>query len=151
MIYLLFLCQYYNFINLLYSLYSKFPCVCVLFTQLCPILCNPMDCSPPGSSVPRILQARILEWVAIFLFQGIFLTQGSNLGLLHCRRILYHLSYRESPNFHNLPNILHYAWICYNLFFLLDVLYNHLVSFSPQNAIGFKQGYIKYIGLFDGE
>ena len=33
--------------------------------QSCPTLCNPMDCSPPGSSVHGILQARILEWVAI--------------------------------------------------------------------------------------
>ena len=30
-----------------------------------PTLCNPMDCSPPGSSIHRILQARILEWVVI--------------------------------------------------------------------------------------
>ena len=35
--------------------------------QLCPTLCNPIDGSPPGSSVPGILQARILEWVAISL------------------------------------------------------------------------------------
>ena len=33
--------------------------------QLCPTLCKPIDGSPPGSSVPGILQARILEWVAI--------------------------------------------------------------------------------------
>ena len=33
--------------------------------QSCLTLCDPMDCSPPGSSVPGILQARILEWVAI--------------------------------------------------------------------------------------
>ena len=33
--------------------------------QSCPILCDPRDSSPPGSSVPGILQARILEWVAI--------------------------------------------------------------------------------------
>ena len=39
--------------------------VCVLVTQLCLTLCNPMDCSPPGSSVHGIFQARILEWVAI--------------------------------------------------------------------------------------
>ena len=38
----------------------------VLVTQSCPTLCDPMDCSPPGSSVHGILQARILEWVAIF-------------------------------------------------------------------------------------
>ena len=49
-----------------------------------------------GFSVHGILPARILEWVAIPLLQGIFLTQGSNLGLLHCRRILYHLSHQES-------------------------------------------------------
>ena len=40
-------------------------CVCVLVTQKCPNFCDPMDCSPPGSSVHGILQARILEWVAI--------------------------------------------------------------------------------------
>ena len=34
--------------------------------QLCPTLCDPIDGSPPGSPVPRILQARTLEWVAIF-------------------------------------------------------------------------------------
>ena len=40
-------------------------CVCVLIAQLCLTLCNPMDCSPQGSFVHGILQARILEWVAI--------------------------------------------------------------------------------------
>ena len=34
-------------------------------TQLCPTLCDPMDCSPPGSSVHGIFQARVLEWGAI--------------------------------------------------------------------------------------
>ena len=43
-----------------------------------------MDCSPPSSSVHGILQARILEWVVIH-FPGIFLTQGLNPGLLHCK------------------------------------------------------------------
>ena len=37
----------------------------VLVARSCPTLCNPMDCSPPGSSVHGISQARILEWVAI--------------------------------------------------------------------------------------
>ena len=37
----------------------------VLVTQSCLTLCDPVDCSPPGSSVHRILQARVLEWVAI--------------------------------------------------------------------------------------
>ena len=38
---------------------------CCSVSKLCPTLCNPMDCSPPGSSVHGILQARILEWVAV--------------------------------------------------------------------------------------
>ena len=42
----------------------------VLVTQLCLTLCDPMDCSLPDSSVPGILQARILEWVAIPFSRG---------------------------------------------------------------------------------
>ena len=102
-----------------------------------PTLCNPMDCSPPGSSVhgdspgkntrvgchallqgnlpntgfePRspALQVdsspskqpgkpQILEWVASLFYQGTLLTQELNWGLLHCRQILYQLSYPGSP------------------------------------------------------
>ena len=39
-------------------------------TQLCPTLCDPMDCSPPDSSVHGVLQARILQWLAIPLSRG---------------------------------------------------------------------------------
>ena len=39
-------------------------------TQSCPTLSNPIDCSPPGSPVPGILQARTLEWVAISFSRG---------------------------------------------------------------------------------
>ena len=45
-------------------------CVEVLVSQPCPTLCDPRDRSPPGSSVHGILQARILEWVAIPLSRG---------------------------------------------------------------------------------
>ena len=55
-----------------------------------------MDCSPLGSSVHGILQAKILEWVAISSSRGIFPTQGLNPSLLHCRRILYSLSHQGS-------------------------------------------------------
>ena len=51
---------------------SRFPCPSVIIAaaaakllQSCPTLCDPVDGSPPGSSVPGVLQARILEWVAI--------------------------------------------------------------------------------------
>ena len=53
--------------------------VCVLLAQLCPTLCDPMDCSPPGSSVHGISQARILEWVAI-AFSGDLPDPGIELG-----------------------------------------------------------------------
>ena len=62
----------------------------------CLNLSDPMNCSPPGSSVHGILQAGILEWVAISS-RVIFPTQGPNPGLLHCRWIIYHLSHRGSP------------------------------------------------------
>ena len=45
-------------------------CVCVIVTQSYPTLCSPINCSPPGSSVHGILQARILEWVAMPFSRG---------------------------------------------------------------------------------
>ena len=45
-------------------------CACVLVIQSCPTLCDFMDCIPPGFSVCGILQARILEWVAIPFSRG---------------------------------------------------------------------------------
>ena len=56
----------------------------MLLAQSCLTLWDPMDCSTPASSVHGILQARILEWVVIP-----FPIQGSQLGLLHYRQILY--------------------------------------------------------------
>ena len=65
--------------------------------QTCLTLCDPMDCNPPGSSVHVISLPRILEWAAIS-FSRIFLTQGSNPCLLHCRWILYPWAIREGPH-----------------------------------------------------
>ena len=50
----------------------RFPTVNLgmLVAQLCPTFCDPMDCSPLGSFVHGILQARILEWVAISFSRG---------------------------------------------------------------------------------
>ena len=108
----------------------------VLFIQSCLSLCNPLDCSPPGTSVHGILQAEYWSGLpclspgdlpnpgiqssspalqadslppeppgkpmntrvgSLSLFQGIFLTQESNQGLLHHRQILYCLSHQRSP------------------------------------------------------
>ena len=57
-------------------------------------LLPPLYCSPPGSSVYGILQARILEWAARPSSRGIFPTQGSNSGSPHCRQTLSHLSHQ---------------------------------------------------------
>ena len=64
--------------------------LCCLVTKPCPSLCDPRSYSPLGPSVHAISQAKILEWAAISLLQGIFLIQGSKLCLLPCRQILYH-------------------------------------------------------------
>ena len=58
---------------------------------------QPFNCSPPGSSVNGISQARILELSCHPLLQGTFPTQGSNPGLLHCKQILYQLSCLGNP------------------------------------------------------
>ena len=66
--------------------------------SLASIMSNSMDCSPPGSFVHGILQARILEWVAMPSSRGSshIPTEGSNRGLPHCRHFLYHLSLQGS-------------------------------------------------------
>ena len=68
-----------------------------LLTQLCSTLCSPMNCSPPGSSVHGDSLGKNTGVGCHALLQGIFPSQRSNPGLLHCRWILYHLSYQGSP------------------------------------------------------
>ena len=69
----------------------------VLIAQSCPTLCDPTDCSPPGSSVCEILQARILEWVSIPFSRGSSQSRDRTCTLPHCRQILYRLSHQGSP------------------------------------------------------
>ena len=73
--------------------YSVFVC---LVSQSCPTLCDPMDCRPPGSSVPGDFPGKNTGVGCHGLLQGFFPTQGSNPGLPHCRRVLYHLSHQGS-------------------------------------------------------
>ena len=68
-----------------------------LVPQSCLTLCDLMDCSPPGFSVHGDSPGEYTGVGCHVLLQGIFLTQGSNPGLLHCRWILYHLSHQGSP------------------------------------------------------
>ena len=46
-------------------------CLCVLVTHSRPSLCDPVDCSPPGSSVHGVLQARVQEWAAVAFSGGL--------------------------------------------------------------------------------
>ena len=71
------------------------PCVCVLIHSVVSNSLWPCDCSPPGSSVHSPAKNTGVGCHALLL--GIFQTQGSNPGLPHCRRILYHLSQQQSP------------------------------------------------------
>ena len=133
-----YICIYTYICIRIYIYVGMYVCICTLclVTQSCLTLWDPMDCSPPAPLSTGILQARILEWVAMpcsrgyfwpgikprspslqadslpsetpgkskntgvgchSLLQGIFPTQESNRGLLHCRQILHQLSYQESP------------------------------------------------------
>ena len=67
------------------------------FVFSCPSLCDPTDCSPPGSSVHGTLQARRLEWVAMLFSSGS--SQGSYSGLQHCRWMLSPSKPPEKPSF----------------------------------------------------
>ena len=77
----LYMWEIYSILSIIFQSESEIP-------QSCPTLSDPMDCSPPDSSIHGIFQARVLEWVAIAFSRGIFPTQGSNLGLPRCRQTL---------------------------------------------------------------
>ena len=70
---------------------GSFKVVKVLLTQSCLTLCNPMDCSLPGSSVHGVLNTGV---GCHSLLQGLLPIQGLNPSLLHCRKILYCLSHQ---------------------------------------------------------
>ena len=136
----------------------------MLVTLLYLALYDRMDYSPPGSVVHGILQARTLEsetesclvvfnslqpngldspWNSPgqnngvgshFLLQGIFLTQGSNLGLLHCWQILYHLSYERSPGSQ-------YSWVLMRALFLACRWtdgFNHVLMLRGERSLSFS-------------
>ena len=76
-------------------------CMRAKLLQSCPTLCSPMDCSPPGFSVHGILQARILEWVAISSSRGSsWLSDWTQVPYVSCtgRRVLYTRTTWEAPS-----------------------------------------------------
>ena len=93
-------------------------CCCYLVAKSCPTLCDPMDCSPPGSSVHGILQARILEWVAISFSRGSSWSKDWTHVSCIGRQILYHAP-PGKPKFYcrkldkKLIYNLDFPWVCY--------------------------------------
>ena len=78
------------------TLYKDTSAVLCLVTWLCPILCNPMDHSPPDSTVHGDSPGKNTRVGCHNLLQGVFPTQASKSDLLQCRQILYHLSHQGS-------------------------------------------------------
>ena len=66
-------------------------------TQSCPALCDPVDCSPPCSSVHGIFQARVLEWVAISFSRGSSRPRDRTQVSRIVSKTLYLLSHQGSP------------------------------------------------------
>ena len=75
----------------------------VLVSQLCPTLCNPMDCSRPVFSVLGILQAKILDWVAIPFSSDSSGPRDWTLGRLHCSKFFIIWATRKA-SWKNPPN-----------------------------------------------
>ena len=86
--------------------------------QSCLTLCDPMDYSPPDSTVHGDSPGKNTGMGCHAFLQGIFPTQGSNLGLPHCRWILYCLSHQGSPILVSAPtNFLPLATMSFFFFF----------------------------------
>ena len=129
----LFSFKMYSFLFKLKNYIFKNVCVCVyvcLVTQLCPTLCDPVDCSPPGSSVHGDSPGKNTGGGSLSLLQGIFPTQGSNPGLPHGRRILYQLSHKGSPN-----------QLCFNKNLKMNKTGKHLfTAFTSTHGAPWDQG-----------
>ena len=71
-------------------------CACAQPLSCVRLFATPWTIARQAPLSMGILQARLLEWIATSFSRGIFPTQGSNPGLLHCKQILYHLSHQGS-------------------------------------------------------
>ena len=91
-------------ISIIYLLFLTLQFLKILFTaakplQLCPTRCDPIDSSPPGSAVPGILQARIVEWVAIsFSNAGKWKVKVKSLRCVRLLATLWTAAYQAPPS-----------------------------------------------------
>ena len=85
--------------------HAKHVCMHAKSVQSRPTLCNPMDCSLPGSSVHGIIQARILEGVAMSSSKGsVWPRDQTHVSYVSCigRQVLYHERHLGSPEFNSI-------------------------------------------------
>ena len=105
------------------AIINSFPLLCsipfyeysveiMLVAQSCPALCNPMDCSPKGSSVHRILQERILEWVDMPSSRGSSWPRDWTQVSSMADRLVTIWATREA----HIPHYLSYCWWAFELF-----------------------------------
>jgi len=79
------------------TLHSWVWCELCVSRSVMASLCDPMDCSPPDSFVHEMLQARILEWIAMPTSSGSSQLRDQTWGLPHYRQVLYCLSHQGGP------------------------------------------------------
>ena len=115
-----------------------------LVTQLCPMLCDPLDYSLPGTSVCGDSPGKNTGVGCHALLLGIFPTQGSNPGLLHCRWILYCLSHQGSQEYSIsslslLQGIFLTQVLKQGLLYCRQFLYQLSYQGSPQDSMALAQ------------
>ena len=126
---------------------------CRLSCFSCVQLYDPMDCSPPSSSVHGVLQARILEWVAISSSKGSSRAKDqTHISQLSCTgsQIPYHQCHLRSPHreYRHLKNNFIYFWLCWVFVAMLGL---SLVEVSGGYSLVGVCGLLTEVAPFDPE
>ena len=90
--------------------YCRLVCCFCSVAKLCPTLCDPVNCSPPGSSVHGIFQARILKWVTIYFSRESSWPRNTNPCLLHWQKDSLPLNHQGSHLYLTNPYT-HPTWV----------------------------------------
>ena len=109
-------------------------CCCCSVIMSCPILCNPVDYSPPGSSVHGISQTRILEWVAIFLSPGALPDPGTEPTSSALAGIFFTTEPPGRPTWNNIAYFFCSILCLWHLPMLVVKFYQSFVLFSLINC-----------------
>ena len=117
--------------------------ICCSVAESCPVLCDPMDCSPPGSSAHGIFQARILQWVAISFSRGSSWIRDQTHVSCIGRWILYHWATREAL----IWLLMFWAFYFFQLYWGILDKYNCTYLKYVTWWFHFKRPYCEHLGL----